>query len=401
MSRSSSASSLPDPGYGSYRGAPNGGPRHLDDLRYFDSGYQQPMTLLRPPRHTVDNFHRAPQPAFFVLKEEIRSRSVPAHGSHGQGPRGLDWEAENRIPSPCFQHAVPLIERTSNASGTHSPFIEQTMNGLSLASDDGESESLSELYQMGNEVDDDEAAAEVQAHFKQYRRRQRNSKAGRILKSLICPKSPGADFDLDNEALWNIFIAANDIFFNGSLTGRVRWDWSDQTSMIRQQKIIGTTALRPAEKGGYETLIVLSQEYLRDTKKYNRRLLISTFLHELIHSYLFVRCGFQAKRCGGHTEGFRAIASLIDEWAGPGTLFLSNMEADLDNFPPTTMYGCGYHGSVIPDVQALGEGHGTRQTISTCIWSPDLRLLDQEDSGGTRDWSNNMPLHAQKRPQRY
>ncbi|MDE9440013.1 hypothetical protein EWS82_13115, partial [Staphylococcus xylosus] len=58
--------------------------------------------------------------------------------------------------------------------------------------------------------------------------------------------------------------------------------------------IVGTTALRrSARLGGYETLIVLSSPILKDTK-YNRRLLISTFLHEMIHSFLFIVCGITA-----------------------------------------------------------------------------------------------------------
>ncbi|CRK37782.1 hypothetical protein BN1708_007517 [Verticillium longisporum] len=103
----------------------------------------------------------------------------------------------------------------------------------------------------------------------------------------------------------------------------------DEAAWLVQER---TTALRRSRLlGGFETLIVLSHPILKN-RKYNRRLLISTFLHELIHSYLFVCCGFKARRCGGHTTGFKRIAALIDEWAGPDTLHLKDMEADLDHF---------------------------------------------------------------------
>lgn len=157
----------------------------------------------------------------------------------------------------------------------------------------------------------------------------------RILRSLIHPRNHrGADFALDETALESIFSAADEIFFQGRLSRRVQWEWSSSEQNDYSSRIIGTTALREAQPplmGGYETLIVLSSPFLRDTK-FNRRLLISTFLHELIHSYLFICCGFKARHCGGHTHGFKEIAAAIDEWAGRGTLRLCDMEADLAHF---------------------------------------------------------------------
>ena len=201
---------------------------------------------------------------------------------------------------------------------------------------------------------DDQAARLVEQHLAAYRQRNRNSQHERILKSLICPRAvPGGhdQFEIDDEALQGIFYAANELFFQGRLKGRVTWDWSSTGSNSDsdsqgadgsgfsahskyRSKIIGTTALRragPDMGGGYETLIVLSQPILKD-RRYNRRLLISTFLHELIHSYLFVCCGFAARKAGGHTDGFRRIARLIDRWVGPQILYLCNMEADLKDF---------------------------------------------------------------------
>lgn len=79
---------------------------------------------------------------------------------------------------------------------------------------------------------------------------------------------------------------------------------------------------------------MLSSAILKD-KKWSRRLLISTFLHELIHSYMFICCGFGAREEGGHTKGFREIARLIDDWAGGeegARLYLGRVEADLELF---------------------------------------------------------------------
>lgn len=202
--------------------------------------------------------------------------------------------------------------------------MERTESGLSVSSDttnyyDDSSESLHLLSDLA-------AARLVRKHVSQYRP---DSQPERILKSLISPKH---DFPLDNDALRSIFSAANELFFANRLTRRVAWDWSHQSSEQYAYHIVGTTALRRSLKlGGYETLIVLSSPILKDTK-YNRRLLISTFLHEMIHSFLFVTCGLKARAHGGHTEGFRQIAETIDMWVGKEYLRLSDMEADLERF---------------------------------------------------------------------
>lgn len=196
-----------------------------------------------------------------------------------------------------------------------------------------------------------EAALQVKQHMAKPRPHVKRHE--RILRALIHPRphaDKATDFPLDNAALESIFSAADEIFFQGRLSRRVHWEWSSgcvnmpspsptsgggaNVQQGQGSQIIGTTALRrasPPERGGYETLIVLSSPILKDTS-YNRRLLISTFLHELIHSYLFICCGFNARHCGGHTDGFKEIATAIDRWAGRGTLRLCDMEADLEKF---------------------------------------------------------------------
>ena len=203
--------------------------------------------------------------------------------------------------------------------------MERTASGHSIRSDPTEGWSLTEL------LEDEEAAQRVRAHLSTFRRRCPDSKHERILRNIINPRN-NAEYPLDKEALESIFSAANEIFFNGRLSQRVAWDWSHESSDKYDSEVIGTTALRRASTRGFETLIVLSSPILHDAR-YSRRLLISTFLHELIHSYLFICCGFRAREFGGHTAGFQSIARLVDGWIGVESgLYLSCMEADLERF---------------------------------------------------------------------
>jgi hypothetical protein len=236
--------------------------------------------------------------AFIIIREQ-RSPSLPP-------------EIENDVDSRC---------------------MERTASGISVSSD--VSFPTTSSFDDSDRMNDDEAATQVTDHMAQFRRRSPDSRHERILRALIQPRSREAEFSIDNAALESIFYAANEIFFANELSKRVTWDWSHESSPQYDSHIIGTTALRRCKLGGYETLIVLSQPILKD-RKYNRRLLISTFLHEMIHSYLFVTCGFKARHCGGHTQGFKQIAGLIDNWAGPDTLHLRDMEADLDHFREVT-----------------------------------------------------------------
>lgn len=324
MSRSSSASSLADDRVVGYRPLAGRGKRYLDDDWHVSSRLgDSPSQPCKRPRSS--RYHPSAVPAFFVIREAVSPRwdaSECASFDAGQPPRAWPPLADE------FDSALLASRFERNTSDLlQPPAMERTSSGLSITLDDGAYESPGHDL----EATDDTAADKVERHYAKHRRRGRDTKTERVLRSLINPKSRAADFDLDNEALESIFYAVNEIFFYGCLKGRVRWDWSDAFDTRYHSRIVGTTALREAVEGGYETLIVLSQHYLQD-KRYNRRLLISTFIHELVHSYLFVQCGFKARRSGGHTEGFHRIARLIDEWAGPHTLFLGNIEADLDSF---------------------------------------------------------------------
>ncbi|KOS19796.1 hypothetical protein ESCO_000327 [Escovopsis weberi] len=262
--------------------------------------------------------------AFLVIREREPS-PIPPMLAISLAPEPLRPASSFYAPHypPFFR---PLREHDANAP------MERTQSGLSISSDtsaiytarDAEADSLL--------LSDLAAADLVRRHVASMRSRRRDSQHGRILQSLIRPRHRGADFPLDNDALTSIFSSANELFFANRLAQRVAWDWSHPASAQYQSHIVGTTALRrSARLGGYETLIVLSSPILRDTR-YNRRLLISTFLHEMIHSFLFIACGFKARLCGGHTEGFRLIAEVMDDWVGKETLRLRDMEADLERF---------------------------------------------------------------------
>ncbi len=210
---------------------------------------------------------------------------------------------------------------------------------------------------------DEQAARRVESHFY---RRPSDRKHERILRKLVMRDDP-----LDEDALRSILTSADSVFFGGVLSGRVQWEWSSQDSY--QKDLIGTTALRRRLNGdGFETLIVLSSPILRNPI-YDRRLLLSAFLHELVHCYLFIMCGFGARFEGGHTDGFERIVTVIDNWVGKGHLYLCNFKANLDHFTKEVKLCRDDH----------GQRHDQRHDHSGCNQSPrpDSGLMDL---GGVR-----------------
>lgn len=175
-------------------------------------------------------------------------------------------------------------------------------------------------------MDDNQATSMVTQNFKRGRRYPSCQKHEHYLRGLIKRQNI-----LDEKALDDILFTMDTVFFNRTLDGRVRWKWSSPSETRYETEFVGATALRPAAQGGFETLVTLSKPILQQSR-YSRKLLLTAFLHELIHCYLFIHCGFKAKSEGGHTNGFRAIAETIDEWIGPGYLKLRHMEADLSEF---------------------------------------------------------------------
>jgi hypothetical protein len=202
--------------------------------------------------------------------------------------------------------------------------MERTPSGKSIVSDTRFEQQRTHTFTCR----DEEAWRQVVDHLERGPSRWNHED---ILKGLIKRADPHGD--LDDKALLGILTTADSVFFAGALAGRVQWEWSSQERY--ENELIGTTALRPRSNGdGFETLIVLSEPILKN-KKYDGRLLLSAFLHELIHCYLFIKCGFEARMQGGHTEGFHIIARAITDWVEewhPGYLNLCNMKANLNRF---------------------------------------------------------------------
>lgn len=332
----------------------------------------------------------SPEHQFFIIREGTPA-TPPQREPHLQPKNPRQHQYHHPHPPPPRENAA------SPAPVAY--FMERTHSGNTILTDP-------ELHPADcpefSYEEDSKAAWWVEQHLAKPHARGNVKRHERILRTLINPRAKATDFPLDNAALESIFSAADEIFFQGRLSRRVHWEWSSGCVNVvgtkEGSRIIGTTALRAAEGGGYETLIVLSSPILKDTS-YNRRLLISTFLHEMIHSYLFICCGFKARHCGGHTMGFKKIAELIDQWEGQGSLRLCDMEADLEHFrkePPLrhSMDGdystsCHHHGGV------------DFYDLKAAPWSTGPRVVFGAQAQGSEErWSTGsvMPMPMSNAP---
>ncbi|KAK2625704.1 hypothetical protein QTJ16_005016 [Diplocarpon rosae] len=247
-----------------------------------------------------------------------RSQNKQRHSHSCSQPRSspMQW------PAPSLMAILGSSLPPEHANGIT---MERTPSGNSIMSDTPPYEHESKNHMLT--YSDLEAARRVEYTFE---RLPSHRKHERILRKLIKRDHPLDDGSIDDDALASILNSANSVFFDGVLSGRVQWEWSSQDRYCTE--LIGTTALRRCtDRDGFETLIVLSRPILRDPR-FDRRLLLSAFLHELIHCYLFILCGFQARKERGHTQGFHAIAEIIDTWVGPGYLSLCNTKANLNHF---------------------------------------------------------------------
>ncbi|KAM4058117.1 sprT-like family protein [Hirsutella rhossiliensis] len=305
----------------------------------------------------------SPEPPAAAIASPVPS---PGPASHNHAPPGFGHGHGSASAPPCF----PMERTESGLSISSAPSPHNALSALVVDDDDD--------IATGLVLSDLAAARLVRTHLASFRRRFPDSQPERILRALITPKSRGADFPLDNDALGSIFSAANELFFASRLARRVAWDWSHPACGQYESHIVGTTALRRCTRlGGWETLIVLSTPILRDTK-YNRRLLISTFLHEMIHSFMFVTCGLKASHDGGHTDGFRQIAAVIDEWAGKEYLRLSDMEANLERFRGDDVFLPSHNAFPFPPTPLSDEGNGASTHINHCNGLDDNNVMVTE-----------------------
>jgi hypothetical protein len=205
---------------------------------------------------------------------------------------------------------------------------------------------------------DMKAASRIEEWFQQEPRRRHERLTGRILRNLINRRTT-----LDDESLDNLLFAADKVLFNGRLNGRVRWRWSFSYEHQYNHDLLGTTALvaAPLSTGRLDTLIVLSTPLLQN-EEYNRDLLLSAFLHELVHCYLFIQCGLDHAKDDGHTEGFKRIAKVIDTWIGHQRLHLCNMRANLDDFRIRDEECCGGQEAV-----SFDEGYASGVSSPACF----------------------------------
>lgn len=202
-----------------------------------------------------------------------------------------------------------------------------TSAALRIDKDNRASPKPQERCQHTHDIDK-EAASLVEHCFKQ----RRETRLGRTLRKRL---NHELDLGLSSiiQSLDAILDAADRIFFSRKLRNRVEWRWSSESDQGFVSEFVGTTTPIYSEEFGTKAEIVLSRPLLQ-SGQYSSNLLLSAFLHELVHCYLFISCGQRAEEDGGHTPGFQRIVSLIQSWLGNPKLRLCSMRADLDNFLP-------------------------------------------------------------------
>ncbi|KAI9648126.1 hypothetical protein NHQ30_002758 [Ciborinia camelliae] len=232
-----------------------------------------------------------------------------------------------RIPASMKTPLPHVPSPTPSLDVYVAPAMERTLSGDSIVSDHNISIPPPAIHD-NTILSDDQAANLIQQHF-HYDPPPDHFHLECELQHLLLR------VHLSDRAIDRIIYLIDTIFFHHSLHNRVRLSWSSPSQPRYSSELIGTTALRLASFGGFETLIVLSEPILRDPK-YDRRLLLSALLHELVHCYLFVKCGFGAKEMGGHTDGFHRVVGVIDAWVerwiARDWLRLCSMRANLEFF---------------------------------------------------------------------
>lgn len=318
--------------------------------RYFCSNHPLPpflglfRVLFSISSHPMATSVKQPENNRWILRQrhghDRKGISSARWREHSFRRLSVEWKRDNssRLSPPPRSTQRPLQQQSSAPVTTPSSStsslnlavdyvgsvqMERTPSGTSIIPD----KSFEPPHNNTLICCDKEAADMVETHFK---RRSPDSLHERILRNLIrnLIKSPSP---VDEMALDIILTMMDSIFFGGVLSGRVRWEWSHPSQQRFKTELIGTTALRPAAQGGFETLIVLSSPILQHPG-YDPRLLLSAFLHELVHCYLFIQCGFEAREQEGHTDGFHLIVGIIDKWADQDNLRLCDMRANLDHF---------------------------------------------------------------------
>jgi len=309
-----------------------------------------------------------------VRKHDRHSKSLKKRYGRGHPLARYRRAAILQLPTPMTMPNSPILSLVAPPECDGAPamvLMERTTSGNAINPDKNFVPSHKHTFIHTDRT----AAEEVRSYFRGFRplllQRRENE-----LRQLVRSKEL-----IHNDDLWRIIDLADAIFFRHHLKGRVQWEWSAPSQERYRDELIGLTALRPAvNKDGYETLIVLSEPILKNSG-YDRRLLLSAFLHELVHCYLFIQCGFNARENDGHTIGFHEIVGIIDEWVGDGYLNLCNMKANLEHFrSPSVLPPIGFR-------QTRPTFYESEHSHRGCNRSPQ-RLWGRPDERDRPSWGS-------------
>ncbi|ESZ97300.1 hypothetical protein SBOR_2328 [Sclerotinia borealis F-4128] len=308
----------------------------------------------------------------------LQRERCSSSSSHLRPPIRQIWQYHQRTPIPIKNSLPYVFSPTPPLEIFMAPVMERTLSGDSIVSDDYVSIPSTALHD-NTILSDDQAANLIQDYF-HYDPPPNHIHLEFELRNLLLKAY------LSDRAIDRIIYLIDTIFFRHSLHNRVRLSWSSPSQPRYSSELIGTTALRLASFGGFETLIVLSEPILRDPQ-YDGRLLLSALLHELVHCYLFVKCGFGAKEMGGHTDGFHRVLGVIDAWVerwiGGDWLRLCSMRANLEFFRVRREVE-------VPVLRPLqqrlveGMGHwrdGERERESESIWGKKVHQSHHPHAG--------------------
>jgi hypothetical protein len=267
-----------------------------------------------------------PRAAYGSMRHE--ERNIYGCATQQQPPPNLSSRMEQSANVMTITNASGYLDPSLSDSGCLYRLTDNTKDRR--LKNDCQSRENGRRHIHQSSSSDSKAACQVERFSRQSKGRS-NHLTGRILRALITRRTV-----LDVKGLDSLLYAADKIFFFGTLAGRVQWKWSEEFDDHRfHTEVLGTTIFRPTAdlQSGQKILTIILSEPLLMHGFYDRDLLLSAFIHELIHCYLFIKCGLNhANMRDGHTPGFEKIAGIIEKWIGNTRLRLCNMRARLEDF---------------------------------------------------------------------
>lgn len=270
---------------------------------------------------------------------------------HSRSPKQQDCLQRCRSPAHSHGYVSPVHDSPTGARNAVNYATEQSQKNCYI--EPPQQQQLPSQTPPPNSasytlISDGEAFTRAEAFF----RTERLKLSGRILCKRL---NHELDLGLTSviKSLDAILIAADTVFFCRRLNGHVTWRWSCESDHGFSTEFVGTTT--PLYSGDCVRAEIVLSKPLLQSGEYSSNLLLSAFLHELVHCYLFICCGAKAEENGGHTPAFQSIVSLIQSWLGNPRLQLCSMRADLDNF--------------LPDAEDLEDD-------ASCEWAGGVEALD-------------------------